>query len=269
MITEKLSVNDVLRMLLILTLTFASSSPANSQYRFISESNEATQLLIEELAEMFRAAKVVIFKNQPLINAKKADKSTLFGEAYLSQIRKTYQKISGKPFPKPGHRIKDELLKAMVDVMGDNEMLITDTDLGFKGLIPATYSSQLSHKFSTLGLGVKLKFTAPNHLLRNKLNAPDDWERKILLRFTESTWIKHQAVFDTNASLNGKSAFRYMTPLYHDGADCLGCHGMPENNPDNAGKPESEWTKIDRSGFQMEGVSKGQLGGGVSISILK
>jgi len=253
---------------IILSMLVGSTVNAETTYQFESRTDEETRILIEDLAGMFIAAKVVIFKNQPLINAKSGDKSVLFGEEYLAMVKETYRASFTKPFPANDHYFKDLLVKSMVEVMEENRTLLTDPDLGFKGLIPATYAHQLSHKFSTLNLGVKINFTAPKKVLRNPFNMPDEWEEKTIDKFKNDGWPKKKSYFDADALVNQKPAFRYMTPLYH-GPICMRCHGLPEDNPANFDKPKNQWTHIDLSGFPMEGQKLGQVAGGVSISILK
>lgn len=244
------------------------SDVVEAKYNFESQSDEDTQKLITELANMFIAAQITIFKNQSLINAKNGDKSSLFGQKYLEQVKAAYVEKFGVPFPNLDHPFKVQLQKSMLEVMNDNYTLLTDPDLGFKGLIPATYAFQLSHNFSTLGLGVKIKFTGKKELLRNQFNAPDTWEQETIAKFLKDELPKSKPFFDANAPQDGGLSFRYFIPLYHQGF-CLGCHGVLKDNPLNNGKPESQWSNIDISGFPMEGISDGTLAGGVSVSISK
>ncbi|MFT4924145.1 MAG: hypothetical protein ACI8WB_000223 [Phenylobacterium sp.] len=50
---------------------------------------------------------------------------------------------------------------------------------------------------------------------------------------------------------------------------CLNCHGHPKDNPLNAGKPSSQWTSVDMTGFEMENWKFSDFAGGVSVSIYK
>jgi len=253
---------------LLLILVSANIAWSEPRYKYTSESDVETQQLLVEMTRMFTAAKVVIFKNQPVINSTTSNKENLFGDNYLKQVKVAYQNVFKEPFPKSDHFFKEQFIACMIEVMDENRTLITDVDIEFKGLIPATYASQLSHKFSNLGLGIKIKFTAPKKLLRNQFNEPDAWEVDSITKFLEDSWVKNEAYFDASAMLNDKPAFRYITPLYHSKM-CLGCHGVAADNPLNKNKPEYLWTSYDIAGFPMEGLLLGQLGGGVSISIFK
>jgi hypothetical protein len=252
----------MLNLLLLLIIMCANTAWSESRYKYVSESDAETEQLLIEMSRMFKAAQVVIFKNLPIINSTTSDKESLFGDSYIKQVKSTYSSIFKEPFPKNDHFFKEQLIASMVDVMEENRTLITDTGIKFKGLIPATYASQLSYKFSNLRLGIVIKFTAPMKLLR------DQWEVNTIEKFLGDDWRKNEAFYEASAILNDKPAFRYMTPLYHSKM-CLGCHGMPADNPKNKNKPEAEWTKIDTAGFPMDGQLLGQLGGGISVSILK
>ena len=62
-----------------------------------------------------------------------------------------------------------------------------------------------------------------------------------------------------------KPAQRYFLPVKMQ-PFCLSCHGVPANNPLNAGKPEAQWSNIDRTGFPMENWTLKDFGGGISIT---
>jgi len=252
-------------LLILMSVNTAWSEP---RYKYTSESDAVTQQLLIEMSRMFKSAQVVIFKNLPVINSTTSDKTNLFGDNYMKQVKAAYQAKFKEPFPQIDHFFKEQLVASMIEVMDENRTLISDVDIKFKGLIPATYASQLSHKFSNLGLGIKIKFTASPDLLRNQFNAPDVWEVNTISKFLDEEWDKNTAYFDASAELYDKPAFRYMTPLYHSKM-CLGCHGVVAENILNKNKPEAEWTTNDIAGFPMEGQSLGELGGGISISILK
>lgn len=257
-----------LSLSLLLMIMSVNATWSDSRYTYISKSDAETKQLLIEMSKMFKAAQVVIFKNLPVINSTTSNKENLFGDNYMKQVKATYQAKFKEPFPKMDHFFKEQLVASMVEVMGENRTLISDPDIKLKGLIPATYASQLSLKFSNLGLGIKIKFTASPDLLRNQFNAPDTWEVDTISKFREKGWVKNTAYFDASAKLYGRPAFRYMTPLYHSEM-CLGCHGVVADNILNKNKSEAQWTEIDIAGFPMEGQLLGELGGGISISILK
>jgi hypothetical protein len=220
--------------------------------------------LINDITKMYMSSMVYVFKSQPIINDKNIDKKELLGKRFIDNIKQTYRTKYNEEFPKEDHFAKTLLLQAMVEVMDDNKALLYDDEIGFKGIIPATFAFQLSAKLSTKGVGLKIKFTRTDGQIRNKLNRPDSWESRVMQKMQK----KPQIYYDENALLNGKAAIRQFTPLPM-AHYCLACHGIPDNNPLNTGRKRSEWTNIDITGFEMENWTIDDFGGGVSISIEK
>ena len=220
--------------------------------------------LINDITKIYMSSMVYIFINQPLINQKGGDKSDLFGDRFIQNIKQTYRGKYSEEFPQYAHLAKNILLEAMIEVMNDNQELLYDDEIGFKGIIPATFASQLSAKLATKGIGLKIKFTRTEGSIRNKLNKPDNWENSVMLKIIK----KPQIYYDENAQLNGKPAIRQFTPLPM-AHYCLACHGSPRHNPLNKNKKKIDWTNIDITGFEMENWTIDDFGGGVSISIEK
>lgn len=220
--------------------------------------------LINDITKMYMSSMVYVFKSQPIINGTNIDKKELLGKRFIDNIKQTYRSKYNEEFPKENHFSKTILLQAMVEVMDDNKALLYDDEIGFKGIIPATFAFQLSAKLSTKGVGLKIKFTRTEGQIRNKLNRPDAWESSVMQKIQNNPKI----YYDETALLNGKPAIRQFTPLPM-AHYCLACHGIPENNLLNVGKIKSEWTSIDVTGFEMENWTINDFGGGVSISIEK
>jgi len=220
--------------------------------------------VIGNVTKIYMSSMTYIFKSQDLINQKGGDKQELFGQEFVDNIKSVYKNKYEEGFPLESHLTVKMLLRSMIEVMEDYRELIEDDEIGFKGVIPATFAFQLSMKLSTKGIGLKIKFTRTEDELRNKLNRPDSWEIMIMEKIKKESKI----YFDQNAVLNGKPAFRQFTPL-PIAEFCLACHGKPENNPLNIGKKKSQWTNIDMTGFEMENWTMNSFGGGVSISIEK
>jgi len=216
------------------------------------------------VTRMYMSSMQYIFLSQPIINSPTGDKEQLLGQQFLANIEKTYTQRYNEDFPEADHRLKRVLLQTMVEVMEDNRALLYDSEIAFKGIIPATFGFQLSARLATKGVGLKIKFTRTNDSIRNILNSPDEWESAVM----ESMKQQPQIFYDENAKINGKAAFRQFTPLPMAGY-CLACHGVPAQNPLNAGKHKSEWTNIDMTGFKMENWTLDDFGGGVSISVEK
>ncbi len=230
----------------------------------VNADNTRMKEVINDITKIYMSSMTYIFINQPLINQQTNDKQELFGQRFLENVKQTYQVKYSEDFPKEDHFAKTMLLQTMVEVMDDNKELLYDDEIGFKGIIPATFAFQISAKLETKGIGLKFKFTQIASSIRNKLNKPDLWESSVMQKIIKSPKI----YYDENALLNGKPAIRQFTPLPMVPL-CLACHGSPADNPLNANKEKSQWTNIDISGFKMENWTLDDFGGGVSISIEK
>jgi len=228
-------------------------------------SQEDQQILIKNLANIFSASKNVVFKNQKLINQKGGDKTSLFGKLFILQLQKEYQLLFKKPLPVNGHHFEKILIKTILSVMEDNRTLIEDKDIGFKGLIAATFAFQLSHKFSERNIGVKIKFTAPHTLVRNTLNSPDSWETENMNKIQKK--LKTPFIYEKK-SLGKSEIHRFLMPVFYN-ASCLKCHGTPNLNPLNLNKASAEWTNLDITGFKMENKRLNEFAGAISVVISK
>jgi hypothetical protein len=218
---------------------------------------------IRHLANMYQSSMAYIFKAQPQINRPQGDKSALFGQPFIDNVKLAYQAKFKQPFPAIDHPLKEMLLQVMIEVMEDNRTLLYDQDISYKGFIPAIFAFQLSEKLSTKGLGVKFKFTSSPNMIRNQLNLPDSWEELIIDKvkmYQLSEYLDAQAIYQ------GKPATRYFVPVKVD-KFCLNCHGSPQDNPLNSTKPQSQWSNVDVTGFVMENWKMGDFGGGVSVVI--
>lgn len=220
--------------------------------------------LLNNLSQIFFASKNVIFKKQDLINQKGGDKSSLFGEHFIKSISKEYKLLFGVEFPRTGHPLEKELIRTIKFVMEENRVLIEDDKIPFKGLIAATFAFQLSHKFSLNNVGVKIKFTAPKNFIRNKLNGPDSWEEKTMVRYLNTE--KKKINYYENIKSNKTIVSRSFMPVYYE-KSCLNCHGTPDYNELNLGKLKKNWSSVDITGFKMENGKFGEFAGGISVSI--
>lgn len=229
-----------------------------------SAQDAETIVVVSELSKMYRASIKLIFNNQPLINQKGGDKSSLFGNKFIANVKQAYKKDFKEDFPKQNHILKKMMVEVMVEVMEDNRTLIYDDDITYKGFIPAIYAFQLSEKLSTKGLGVKIRITNLGNI-RNKLNLPDKWEVSAMEVIQK---LNLNIYFDDTSAFDGIPAYRLFVPLKLE-AYCLACHGFPKDNPRNAKKDPAQWTNVDVTGFEMENWKLGDFGGGVSVTIFK
>lgn len=212
-----------------------------------------------KVANIYLASMDYIFSQQGAINSRQTDKSQLFGNTFIHNVAEQYKQKFGEPFPEPDSKNIKLLYQTMVEVMEDNRTLLLDSDISFKGFIPAVYAFQLSQKFVQKGVGIKLKFTNKMERVRNKFNAPLAWEQSAIESIDSSS---RRSVLDMETEGISRYMVRVdMVPM------CLNCHGSPQNNPKNKGKSRAEWTDKDVTGYKMENWTIEELGGAVSVII--
>lgn len=242
-------------------LSLISANYALAVSHNIDEDSKKSEL-ISQVAKTYQASMAFIFQNQPLINQQRVDKSQLFGQAFILNVKNTYKTKFNQEFPEQSSPVIKSLIQIMIEVMESNRTLLYDDDIAFKGFIPAIFAFQLSEKLSKKNIGVKIKFTSKPKQIRNQLNQPDFWEVNAMNKVQK---LNLESYFDDQASYLGKPAQRYFLPVKMQ-PFCLSCHGIPANNPLNVGKPEAQWSNIDRTGFPMENWSLNDFGGGISIT---
>lgn len=213
----------------------------------------------KELTTLFRAARKVISDNQELINDASKGNKGLAADRVVELTKANYQQATGVPL-----NLKDDgtlvgkgrvaMINGVRDVMTEAQALINEQGKGFKGFLPAVFASRVAGKFSkAMGGKVSIKLTAPKAYLRNRANKPDDWESNVIETMFKSPSYARGKPFFENASVAGKSSFRYILPEYY-GASCLACHGDPKG-------------ATDISGGKKEGAKLDELGGAISLVI--
>jgi len=244
-----------LSRLLLLALLFLNNKALGVDYPGLSL----------EVINIFMASKEVLFEKQAEINSANGDKSSLFGQLFLHEIDLVYRKNHGQPLPKADHPIKALLYQSILSVMEDNRALIMDPDLVYKGLIPATFSFQLSQRFSNSGYPVKIKFVGLRNNLVNEANNPDVWEYEVLSKVAASA-SEDSGLVQQVTEEKGRSMVRTLKPIYFS-LDCLSCHGTVSDNSVNEFISKEHWTLINKAGFKMPNYQLGDLAGGVSLKL--
>lgn len=240
--------------LLFLLLVYAV---VDAPVRAADQTSQADVAL--SLANMLRAGRTVIARNQALINdADKTDKG-LTGDVVLAAALKIYQEKTGlDPVSLDKGSLHGRLLDVQMtsirEVIDEHQSTINKPAVAFKGFVPAVFARLTNEKFKEkIGEEAEIKVTAPLPLVRNRKALPDDWETSAIdTRLTSSDWPKDQA-FSESASKNGRKAFRVLVPEYYS-QNCLSCHGEPKG-------------EVDITGYPREGGQLGQLGGVISITL--
>ncbi|NRB38016.1 MAG: DUF3365 domain-containing protein [Pseudomonadales bacterium] len=211
----------------------------------------------QEITTLYRSARKVISQNQALINEKGSGKK-LTADYVIAEAKKNFKQASGQELDVSNDPLaaKQAMLDAVAQVMNDAQDLINDSEVGFKGFLPAIFARQVGTAFGkNTGGRVKIKLTAPKKIVRNRANRPDKWEAKVINdMFLQASYEKGKPFYE-EVAVKGKPAFRYILPEYY-GESCLSCHGTPKG-------------ELDITGGKKEGGKLGDLGGAISLIIYK
>ncbi len=235
-----------------LTGVSASGDPAGSP----EERALAQQLLV-----VLTAARLVIQRNQPLINDLGETDKGLTGESVLQQTLKILKHEDRKrideldPYSRAG-QLLDTQLAAIREVVDDNQSLINQPGVGFKGFSSSLFARLVNDRFvSRAGDDVLVEVVALPERVRNPSSTADSWEERVMRdEFGAPAWPRGEP-YASESQLEGRPAFRLMVPEYHSEA-CLLCHGEPRG-------------EIDPSGYPKEGAGPGELAGAISIVIFR
>ncbi|HYF91591.1 MAG TPA: ATP-binding protein [Symbiobacteriaceae bacterium] len=117
----------------------------------------------------------------------------------------------------------------------------------FKGLNPAAVGRGVGTIFHEI-TGFQVKQT--RFQVRRPENAPDDFDREALSRFSENPALSE---YYRPVEKAGTPVFRYAIPLRTE-RECLVCHGQPVG-------------ELDIAGYPKEGLAEGDLAGAISVTL--
>jgi hypothetical protein len=142
--------------------------------------------IAQSLAEMLRAGRTVISRNQERINNPELGDKGLTGAVVVAEAQKIYQSTTGvdpatiDPASRRGRLLHAEM-DAIVEVMDANQATLNAVGVGFKGFIPAIFGRLTSEAFARRANGeAEMKVTAPPDLIRNRKARPDAWEAEVI-----------------------------------------------------------------------------------------
>jgi cytochrome c553 len=211
------------------------------------------------LARMLQSARSVISKHQSDINDEARGDKGLTADLVLKEALVNYLRATGvdpasyDPESRRG-RLLAAQKEAIREVMDENQALINQKGVGFKGFIPATFARLVNEAFARrVGDEATVKVTAPPELVRNRKARPDSWEVDVIkTRFLAADWTRGTP-FAEVAPAGDQQAFRMMVPEYY-AASCLTCHGAPKGS-------------LDITGYPREGAAENDLGGVISVTL--
>lgn len=240
--------------LLALLLFIPGSTWASPSEQRRAEAEETARLL----AKLLQSGRLVIERNQTLIDDPHRGEKGFTPDAFEHQLREEFrvrtgidlrspaQDASSLAIPPLARELLPALIEASKEVVRDAQVVINQRGIGYKNFIPATYGSQAAARFSKRS-HVQLKQTALQP--RNPKNEPDEYESSVL------HWLSgrpNSEAYVSELTESGQT-LRVMMPIYFV-QDCLACHG----------EPQGEW---DISGYPKEGKREGDLAGAISVSI--
>lgn len=213
------------------------------------------------LANMLRSARTVIAVHQERINDPTIGDKGLTGAAVLEMAIANFKEATGADPTAVDEqsrygRLLRAQMQAIADVMDENQSLINQPDVEFKGFVPAVFARLVNERFRDLmGSEALVRVTAPKYLVRNRKSLPDSWEAEIIEgKLLAPDWGQGEIYFD-EAKQRDRPAFRVLVPEYY-GSECLSCHGEPKG-------------AIDVTGYPMEGGKMGDLGGVISVTLFR
>ncbi len=230
--------------------------PAFTKVARADESSLSTALM---LADILRAARREIASQQPTINDQSLGDKGLSGDVVQKNIIARLEELREPGvLTQPADEREAKLIKAQLDsmreILDENQSLINNKGIGFKGFVPAVFAQLSNERFGEkVGDIAEIKVTAPLEFVRNRKSRPDRWELGVLEnRFKSDEWVRGE-LYSEDAEGKRGSAFRVMVPEYY-GEVCLACHGSPKG-------------EVDVTGYPKEGGRVGDLGGAISITI--
>ena len=214
--------------------------------------------IAQSLAQMLRAARVVIAESQAKIDDPAVGDKGLTGRVVLDLAIQKYKAATGVDpasiDPKSRHGVLLQALEdSIVEVMDESQPQINAKGTGFKGFIPAVFARLVDEAFARHAKGeAEIKVTAPANLVRNRKARADAWEAEVITtKLLQPDWPKGQP-FSAMVQ-EGRPAFRIMVPEYY-AESCLTCHGTPKG-------------EMDKTGYPKEGGKAGDLGAVISITL--
>lgn len=245
--------------MLVLFLVAVGAVASGLAVALAATSQDESRQVAESLAKMLQSSRSVISKHQTEINDPAKGDKGLTAAFVLNEASANYKAAMGveptsyDPASRQGRLLKAQM-EAITEVMDDNQALINQAGVGFKGFIPATFARLVNEAFSRrVGEAATVKVTAPPELVRNRKARPDAWEVDVIKTDFLSPGWKRGAPFAETVKAGGKDMFRMMVPEYY-ASSCLSCHGAPKGS-------------LDVTGYPREGASEGDLGGIISVSL--
>lgn len=211
------------------------------------------------LAILLDSGRVTVAKHQDQINAPSNDDKKFTLNMFKAEVLVEFQKrtdldltkLDDAPIPQLAKPLLTQLLNDSIKTIQTYQPVLSLPSMRYKGLIPATFGTETASRFQNSSK-IYMKQTAPEHLVRNPKNKPDDYEIAAFARLAAPSSPSDKSRIISEIVDGGESA-RLILPLYYR-SSCLACHGEPKG-------------ERDISGYPREGGKEGDLGGAISVKI--
>ena len=207
---------------------------------------------LQELAALIQATHQVFASHQDLVNNPSPGPKHLTGSRIVEEALSTMAATQGKD--RVVGPMTLDLAQSIRRTADDLQSTIERPNVGFKGLVPALFMRLAVEDFNRRMDGrARIKITAPPEIVRNVRAMPDDHERHVIAEEFQ----KHRSREPISGVVSDGTLqhVRFLMPVYYD-ATCLECHGTPKG-------------ALDVTRYPMEGKALGDLGGVISITMLR
>lgn len=213
---------------------------------------ERLESIAMTMADYLAAGRIVVAKNQMLINDASIGHKGFTSQSYERQVRSQFMEMSGIDIKRLSP--SDDFNKALFgihesakEVIDEAQPQINESGKAFKGFIPAVFGRRVGDKL-LIKTGIIIKQTSRKY--RGDYNKPDDFEIKAL-NMLESAG-RGNTYFEVT-KFGDTRVLRYLVPLYIE-RSCLLCHGEPAGEKDITGRIK-------------EGYKVGDMRGAISVVV--
>jgi general secretion pathway protein A len=221
---------------------------------FITQAGAVDKLesIAMTMADYLTAGRIVVAKNQMLINDPAIGNKGFTSQSYERQVRSQFMEMSGIDIKRliPTDDFNKALFaihESSKEVIDEAQPQINEPGKAFKEFIPAVFGRRVGDKL-LIKTGIIVKQTSRK--FRGDYNKPDDFEVKALNKLEAAgrgnTYFEETKFGDTRV-------LRYLVPLYIE-RSCLLCHGEPAGEKDITGRIK-------------EGYKEGDMRGAISVIV--
>ena len=153
----------------------------------VAHANDETIETARLLALLLDAGRITVANSQSLLNDPSKGFKRFTPDVFEQQLIATFKETSGIDLTRldkvqissPAKPLLHRLIEESKKTIQSHQPAINIEEIKYKGLIRATFGTETAARF-TAWSGIVLKQTAPDRLLRNHKNKPDQTESALL-----------------------------------------------------------------------------------------